>query len=276
MAEPEHAPVRTYLRTGAGQVHAQLTGPAGGRPVVLLHQTPRSVDEYAELAPLLAAAGLRTVALDTPGFGASDPPPAHTIGDYAAGVLGALDTLGLDRFAVLGHHTGGVIAVEVAALAPRRVSALVLSSTPYVDAATREHRRGRASIDAVEVAGDGGHLTALWNARAPHYPPGRPDLLERFVRDALAAGPVAREAGHAAVGAFRMEERVPLVRCPVLCLGADADPFAFPHLEPLARALGAGTALIRGGTVAVMEQCADEVADVVTGWLARVAEEDAP
>ncbi|MFI0445548.1 hypothetical protein [Actinomadura sp. 6N118] len=32
------------------------------------------------------------------------------------------------------------------------------------------------------------HLTELWQRRQKHYPPGRPDLLSRFVRDALVLG----------------------------------------------------------------------------------------
>lgn len=259
--------MRSYVDTGAGQVHVEQTGPADGLPVVLLHQTPRSIDEYRELAPLLAAAGLRAVAVDTPGFGASDPPAAHTIAGYAMRILAGLDGLALGRFALVGHHTGGVIAIELAARVPDRVDALVLSSTPHIDAAARERRRGRAPIDAVVVDPDGAHLSGLWNARAPLYPAGRPDLLERFVRDALLAGPEAREAGHRAVGTYEMEERLPLVACPVLCIGADADPFAFPDLEPLARALGAEKSVIAGGTVAVPEQSPEELARLIVGFL---------
>ena len=88
------------------------------------------------------------------------------------------------------------------------------------------------------------------------------------MRDALVAGPAATEAGHAAVSAYRMEERLPLVTCPVLCVGADADPFAFPHLEPLARALGASTATVVGGTVALPEQCPGELARATIDFLA--------
>lgn len=264
--------MRRYLGPPGAQVHVAEEGPADGPAVLLLHQTPRSADEYAALAPLLAAAGLRAVAVDTPGFGASDPVPEHTIGAYAERILGALD---LPRFAVLGHHTGGVVAVELAARAPERVAALVLSSTPFVDAAARARRAGRPPVDDVVPAADGSHLAALWQGRAGFYPPDRPELLERFVRDALRAGPGARTGGHAAVSAYRMEERLPLVRCPVLCLGADADPFAFPDLAPLAGALGAASAVVAGGTVALPEQCPEAVAAAAVPFL-RTATRSAP
>jgi pimeloyl-ACP methyl ester carboxylesterase len=49
--------------------------------------------------------------------------------------------MGINRTSIVGHHTGGVIAVEVAATHPERVDKLVLSSTPYVDAEDRNDER---------------------------------------------------------------------------------------------------------------------------------------
>ncbi|MFI6706799.1 alpha/beta fold hydrolase [Nonomuraea sp. NPDC050478] len=252
-----------YARTPLGQIHYAECGT--GEPVLLLHQTPRSWDEYREVLPLLGA-GHRAIAMDTLGFGASAPPAEHTIEAYADGVLAFMDALGLETAAVAGHHTGGVIAVEVAARAPGRVSRLVLSSTPLVDAEARRRREGRPQVDHVTEREDGSHLVELWAGRAGFYPPGRPDLLARFVRDALAARP-GLAGGHRAVAAYRMEDRLGLIRCPVLCVGADDDPFAFPELRPLADRLGAPTAVIAGGMVP-LEYRAAEFARVVGTFLA--------
>lgn len=41
-----------YADTPLGQLHYAEAGE--GEPIVLLHQTPRSLDEFAELQPLLA------------------------------------------------------------------------------------------------------------------------------------------------------------------------------------------------------------------------------
>ena len=54
----------------------------------------------------------------------------------------------------------------------------------------------------------------LWAMRAPFYPPNRPDLLDRFIRDALAPGLDPVE-GHRACARYRMEERIGLVTAPV-------------------------------------------------------------
>lgn len=252
-----------YAPTPYGQIHYAECG--SGEPVLLLHQTPRSWDEYREVLPLLGARW-RAIAMDTLGFGASAPPPEHTIEAYADGVLALLDALRLDSVALAGHHTGGVIAVEVAARAPGRVRKLVLSSTPLIDAEGRRRRAGRPLVDHVTERQDGSHLTELWAGRAPFYPPGRPDLLARFVRDALAAWPDVG-GGHRAVAAYRMEDRLGLIRCPVLCVGAARDPFAFPELRPLADRLpGASVEVIADGMVP-LEYQAEEFARAVGTFL---------
>jgi len=253
-----------YTDTPFGQVHHAEAG--SGPPLLCLHQTPRSWDEYRELLPLLARER-RVIAMDTLGMGASAPPPGEaTIEAYAEAALDLIDALGLGPIDLMGHHTGGVIALEIAASAPTLVNRLVLSSTPWVDAASRERRAGRIPVDQVEVAGDGTHLTELWAGRRAFYPEGRPDLLQRFVRDALAARDPAE--GHRAVGRYRMEDRVAAVTAPVLSIGASADPHAFPDHGPLAERLTDVTlAVVDGGTVALLEDKAEEVADLVLDFL---------
>lgn len=254
---------KAYADTSFGQVHFVECGT--GAPVLLLHQTPRSWDEYAELLPLLGRR-VRAIAMDTIGFGASAPLAEHTIGNYAAAAIELLDALGIDEVDLLGHHTGGVVAVEIAAREPRRVRRAVLSSTPYIDAEARQRRRRRPRTPVSDQM-DGSHLLELWHRRQDFYPADRPDLLSRYVRDALILGADV-ERGHDAVSAYRMEERIGLIRCPVLCLGASADPFAFPELERLAGQLPtADKAVIDGGMVPLMEQHATEVTGLVLDFL---------
>ncbi|MGN9843225.1 alpha/beta fold hydrolase [Nonomuraea sp. H19] len=253
-----------YADTSFGQVHYAECG--SGPPVVLLHQTPRSWDEYRELLPLLGRTH-RAIAMDTIGFGASAPLAEHSIETYAAAVVEFLDALGLEQVALAGHHTGGVIAIEVAARAPDRVTRLVLSSTPCLDAEARARRRDRPPIDLVEVVPGGDHLTELWRRRQGFYPPGRPDLLTRFVRDALILGEDV-EKGHQAVGRYRMEDRIGLIGCPVLCVGASADPYAFPDLRLLtSRFNTAEVAIVEGGMVPLMEDHPEEISHLITRFL---------
>ncbi|WP_234342845.1 alpha/beta fold hydrolase [Streptomyces fulvoviolaceus] len=61
--------------------------------------------------------------------------------------LRPVDALGLDRFHLVGHHTGGVIAVELAARLQDRVASLLLSATPFIDDEKRRTAAERKPVD---------------------------------------------------------------------------------------------------------------------------------
>lgn len=260
------AVTRSYVDLPTGQVHVARAGRRGAPAVLLLHQTPRSWREYAAVLPLLAD-HVDAVAMDTPGFGASDPLPGPaTIEGWAAAAAGVLDAL-TGPACVVGHHTGGVVALQLAAARPDLVERLVLSSTPLTDAAFRAARATSPAIDHVERSADGAHLQALWDRRAAFYPVGRPDLLEAFTLDALASLDRA-EDGHRAVAAYEVERRIGAVRAPALVVRATADPFAAPHADDLAAALGGAPVVeVEGGMVPLPDQLPERFAEVVLSWV---------
>ena len=256
---------RGFADTPEGQIHYAMAGQ--GKPILLLHQTPRSWDEYRDVIPILGEK-YWTIAMDTIGFGDSYKPEREgTIEAYAKGVIDFLDALSIHQTSIVGHHTGGVIAVEVAATHSDRVDKLVLSSTPYVDAEDRERRRTRPPVDEVEFKPDGSHLTELWQGRMGFYPENRPDLLARFVIDALKVGERSKE-GHLACGKYRMEDKVPLIKAPTLIMAGSKDPFSFPRMKPLAnRIKGSETAVVEGGMVPMVDQMPEEFARIVLKFL---------
>jgi pimeloyl-ACP methyl ester carboxylesterase len=258
---------RAFADLSIGQVHYASCGDTSLPPVLLLHQTPRSWLEYRDVLPLIGGRH-RVVAMDTPGFGDSAPliGPASIEG-WAAVAAELLEALGIARASVVGHHTGGVIALELAAAHPDRVSALVLSSTPFTGAAFRRARAERPPIDAVEGSSDGSHLAALWQRRQRFYPRERPELLEAFVRDALKTrGDV--EAGHRAVACYRMEDRIGRVTQPTLVIRAAADPFAAPHAGELCERLPQAKRIeIEGGMVPLPDQLPEAFAKAVLDFL---------
>ena len=256
---------RGFADTPKGQIHYAAAG--RGEPVLFLHQTPRSWDEYRDVLPIIGRK-YRAIAMDTVGFGDSYKPAERgSIEAYARGVIDFLDAMSIERTSLVGHHTGGVVAVEVAATHPERVNKLVLSSTPYVDAADREARKGRPAIDEVELTEDGSHLKELWGKRIPFYPPRRPDLLARLLIDILKVGD-RMEEGHRAVGAFKMEEKTGLVKAPTLVLAGRKDPFSFPRMKPLSEAIqGSETMIIDEGMVPMVDQLPVEFARAVQAFL---------
>jgi pimeloyl-ACP methyl ester carboxylesterase len=263
--------LRAYADLPHGQVHYAQCGDASAPAVLLLHQTPRSWAEYREVLPLLGKRH-RALAMDTVGFGNSDPwPGPASIESWASAAAQLLDTLAIEQVHVAGHHPGGVIAVELAARHAPRVRSLVLSSTPYTDETFRRARAQRPPIDAVPDSDDGSHLAQLWRKRQAFYPAGRPDLLQAFVADALKVqGDV--EAGHRAVASYPMEERIGAITQPTLVIRAPDDPFAAPHAADwLQRLPQARLVDIAGGMVPLPDQLPEAFALAVIGFLETLA-----
>lgn len=241
-----------------------------GKPLLLLHQTPRSWDEFRDVLPLLGKK-FHAIAMDTMGFGDSSrlPPGTDSIEKWAEVAVSLLDALDIGQAAVVGHHTGAVVATELAAAYPQRISAAVLSGAPLCDAAFRAAHATPPPVDNVTPKADGSHLVELWGQRAPWYPKGNIDLMERFIVDALKAGPLALE-GHMVVGRYVMESKLPKIRCPVLIVAPMEDPHAYPHAQPLAaRIAGAKVVEVPGGMVPLPDQMPGEFARVVEEFLGR-------
>lgn len=77
-----------------------------------------------------AARAHRVLTFDSRGAGAALPPrPGATIRDFALDLLQLLDDVGLERASFVGRSMGGMIAQELALLAPERLRRLVLVST---------------------------------------------------------------------------------------------------------------------------------------------------
>ena len=118
------------LRTPTLEIAYEESGPAEGRPVVLLHGFPDDVHAYDGVAPPLAAAGWRVLVPYLRGYGPTrflDPLTPRSGQQAALGhdLLNFLDALGLERAALAGYDWGGRAACIVAALWPERVASLV-------------------------------------------------------------------------------------------------------------------------------------------------------
>ncbi len=150
-----------YADTPLGQVHYQTVG--DGVPLLLLHMTPQSARQFAHAMEPLAAAGMKAIAPDLPGYGTSDLPAAPpTIEQYAAVLPHVLDHLGVEQAAVAGHHTGATIACALANAAPDRISRVVLHGVPWYTDEERQQRLDNLHVDTAPKP-DGSHLMDRWN-----------------------------------------------------------------------------------------------------------------
>jgi pimeloyl-ACP methyl ester carboxylesterase len=113
----------------------------GSGPVVLLvHGFPDSAELWRRQVPALTGAGLRVIAPDMRGFGASEKP--ERVEDYritraVADLAAVLDEAGTERARVVGHDWGAAVAWVFAALQPERVERLVAMSVGHPAAQRR-------------------------------------------------------------------------------------------------------------------------------------------
>ncbi|MCB9797574.1 MAG: alpha/beta fold hydrolase [Alphaproteobacteria bacterium] len=162
-----------------------------GPALVLVHGLSAYLAFWHLQVAHFAARGWRVLALDLPGFGASDKPDAPCSPPWYARVLGRwLDALGVPRAVLVGHSMGGQICMRFALDHPERVRALILSAPAGIEGFSPEA---------------GAQMKAYWTeARSGSV--GEPELRANFTLLAFNRADAEVEA--------RLEERVRLQKHP--------------------------------------------------------------
>jgi pimeloyl-ACP methyl ester carboxylesterase len=236
-----------YLAVEGRRVRYRRCGE--GPPLVMMHGSP---GDSAVLAEEMEAAGAQftCIALDTPGFGGSDPLPGEilTVKDLARATAAAMAALGLPPARVFGTHTGAAIGAELGAGWPDQVSGLVLEGLPIF------------TEDEIKVLFDGyfapmvpsplgGQLIETWIRFRDQFtwfpwrsrdvrrlnPVDRPTPAEidqwvsMFYRSCKTYGPAYKAACYFGHGAYVAAEAL---RVPTIFM-ASAEDMLFPHLDRL-------------------------------------------
>jgi pimeloyl-ACP methyl ester carboxylesterase len=119
-------PDRTLMRPGGRRVGCAEFGDPNGLPVIALHGTPGSRLMFALADDAARARGIRIIAPERPGYGASDFRLVNSLTQSADDVVAVAEAYGLDRFAIIGVSGGSPYAVAAAAADPDRVPLLAL------------------------------------------------------------------------------------------------------------------------------------------------------
>jgi 3-oxoadipate enol-lactonase len=197
--------------------------------VVLLHGVGGGREAWGDsisgTGSALAEAGYTVIAADLPGYGDSPSIEPYDMAGLATSVVALIDSLRVERCALVGHSMGGMVAQELMALAPERVQALVLSGTS--PAFGRPDGAWQAAFLAQRLAplDAGGGMAALApglalgmaSPTAPHDAVARAAVLMSAVPEAT-----YRRALQAIVG-FNRRELLGDLRLPVLCLAGEHD-----------------------------------------------------
>jgi pimeloyl-ACP methyl ester carboxylesterase len=126
---------------------ANVVEHGSGKPVLFVHGLGGSWQNWLENIPAVAQAGYRAIAVDLPGFGASEMPAEKiSISGYGRWVEALLEELDTGPVALVGNSMGGFIGAEVAIKFPSLLERLVLVSAAGISV---ENQRNEPVLGAL-------------------------------------------------------------------------------------------------------------------------------
>ena len=171
-------------------------GPGNGRPVVLVHDFGDGADSFARVAPLLAAAGLRVLAPNLRGHGATRFLDAGTprSGQQAAlgqDLIDLIDAQHVPEAVFAGVGWGAHAAHAATVLRPTRCVGLLLAGAGRIDAAGARERylhasdAGRKALRLAAGIDNPDYVAVVTHAWLGRHAPGHPDAIPDPRYDAL-------------------------------------------------------------------------------------------
>ncbi len=225
---------RAVLPNGITLSYVELGDPAGS-PVLLLHGFTDTSRVWTLLAPHLLRH--RLIIPDQRGHGASDAPACcYAPGDFAEDARQLLDALAIERTALVGHSLGSMVAQQLAADHPERVTRLaLLGSTALVPVRRGDWLWTRIHALRDPVAANTDFLR-LWSLAASPTPVD-PALTGHSDREAAATRLYVWRAIPRALLDLPVGRYAPDVRAPVLVLSGGRDElFTAEHHRALVAA----------------------------------------
>lgn len=251
-----------------------------GMPLLLISGLSGGVSSWYGQVPFFAER-YRTIVFDNRGAGRSDMPPGpYTMRQLAEDALCVLDHLAVERALVMGLSMGGMIAQELALLAPSRIMALALGCTHHGGErrigpsrevmATLLNNEGLIQEQIVEK-----NLPIFLSRKFLEEHPGEVDAYRRAQLSTELQPEFAFQAQLAAIVGFDSRDRLGSLDVPTLIITGTEDllvPRENAHL--LAAAIpGAELVEIPGAGHALHAECRDRLNELVHRFFQRVLTE---
>jgi len=216
--------------------------------LVLVHGFMGGAAQWDDQKQALSGA-MDVVTVDLPGFGENaDLDAPGSIEAFAAWVLDTLRAQRIERFHLLGHSMGGMIAQQMTAMAPQRVERLVLYGTGATGALPGrfepiETSKRRAQQEGARATAR--RIAATWFLGGTQAP-----AFERCAAIAERSSLQAIHAGLDAMQAWDGQVQLADIAAPTLLIWGDHDrTYPWAQTERLWRG-------ISGARLAVMPDCA--------------------
>lgn len=216
------------VAVGAAKVCMLVGGT--GRPLVLFHSLLADRTSFDRIAARIAETH-RVIALDLPGFGASDPVDGglEAVADRIAAALNALPVG--EKPILLGNGYGGFVALLTAIRHPKLADRLVLA-----DCGAAFSEPGRAAFRGMSAGADKGGLAAIADVAmrrlfAPEYQALHPELISQRKERFLAVDRGTFHNACEALATLDLRDRLASVRLPVLVLVGEMDEATPPAMS---------------------------------------------
>ncbi len=237
--------------------------------VVFIHGGEQDHSVWALQSRYFAYHGRNVLAPDLPGHGRSPGPVRATIPALAEWIAVLLDSLQIKQAAVAGHSMGSLIALELAASKPSRVSKLALLGAsapmpvaePLLDAAKANDH---AALNMINVWSHSGRAQIGGNTAPGMWMTGM--NLRLMERQAPGVLYVDFKACNDYTGGAVVAARI---KCPVLFVIGSHDQMTPPHgAHELIRSMPhAQTITLEGSGHAMMAERPDAVLDALIEFL---------
>ena len=226
----KQAVLKHYVTLGKDQpwqIHYRSQGQAHLPVVILLHASPMSSAMMEPMMNVLSDS-FRVLALDTPGYGQSDPLPQHkldpseylttSLAPYVEALNEFIAALELQQPLIYGSATGAQIAIEYAKAYATSIKGIVLENAAWFKDDERSAMLEHYFPD-IKAQQDGSHLALMWQMASQlfHYFPwfdtsekariSQADIPAQAIQDTLMAYFTAGENYHVAYRAAFMNER---------------------------------------------------------------------
>ena len=245
-----------------------------GEVIVLLHGFCGNSEYWEKVIPYLSGR-YRVIAPDLRGHGASAAPMgAYSMEQMADDVLSLLDTLEIEKAAMLGHSMGGYVALSFAQRYPARLNGLgLIHSTAYPDGEEAREKRLQA-VAAIQSKGINEFVDGLVPGLfAPQTAESHPQQLQR-----------AREIGYrtppqgAAGAALAMRERpdrrdvLSALPLPVLLVAGERDSLVPPERTFTTDGPHVTKAVIAGAGHMSMFEAPERLAEILQGFMKEISD----
>ena len=203
----------------------------------MLHGIGGGHRAFAPQVETLASLGYRAVAWDMPGYGHSAPIEPYTFKGLAQSCINLIDALQCESVVLVGHSMGGMVAQEVIARRPDKVSKLILCGTSAAFGKRSDGQSaeawGRQFIAQRTAPLDAGQSMADMAAKLVPQMVGPGSLPEglKLAEFCMASVPAAtyRRALECLV-TFDRQAALAEIRVPTLLIGGEFDRVAAPSV----------------------------------------------